>query len=346
VPQVRYWPELDGVRALAIALVLAYHADRRLAGGILGVDLFFVLSGFLITTLLLQERVSTGRIAVGRFYVRRALRLLPALGVALILVTLVDRLPGALPTDIAFGIPFVVIYAINWADIYSTPRLGTLVPYWSLAIEEQFYLVWPWVIRRWAHARRLAETLAAIAFVIMFARTGWSVLRWRGSDRITFFRADGLILGAALAVLIARREARTVLRALTAPRLPYLALAGIAVAWVGLVVRDGPETRSAAYACASIAGTALIGSVVLAPASPVARVLRTRPLVAVGKVSYGIYLYNYPIFTVVQSQSWSTPTKLIVEFSATAALTLASWRFVERPAQRLRRKLATPAAAT
>jgi len=333
------------VRALAIGLVLAYHADRRLAGGILGVDLFFVLSGFLITTLLLDERVRTGRIAVGNFYARRALRLLPALGVAIVLVTVIHRLPGALPTDLAFGLPFVVVYATNWASVYSIPRLGTLGPYWSLAIEEQFYLVWPWVIGRWARARRLAEIFVGIAVVMMVARTGWSVMRWRGSDRITFFRADGLLLGAALAVVLARREAHNVLRALKAAWLGPLALAGITIPWIVLVARDGPVTRSVAYGCVGIAGAALIGSVVLVPTSLVASVLRTRPLVAIGRVSYGLYLFNYPIFTLVQAQGWSAPVKVIVEFSATALVAVVSWRFVEQPALRLRRRFRAPAAA-
>jgi peptidoglycan/LPS O-acetylase OafA/YrhL len=337
-PGGMYWPQLDGVRAIAILLVLAVHMNSRLEGGILGVDLFFVLSGFLITTLLLQERTSTGRINVAHFYARRALRLLPALAVAIVLVAVVHGLPHAPATDLAFGIPVVLLYVTNWAGIYSGGRLGTLVPMWSLAIEEQFYLVWPWVIRRWAHARRLAEILVAIAMVMMLARTGWAVLKWRGSDRITFFRADGFLLGAALAVVLARREAVKALRALTYQCLAAVALVSLAVPWLVLFVRNGPVTRSVSYGYVSIAGAVLIGSVVMVPTSFVARALRTRPLVAIGRVSYGIYLFNFPIFALVQAQTWSTPVKLLVEYSATATLTLASWRLLEQPARRLRRR--------
>jgi peptidoglycan/LPS O-acetylase OafA/YrhL len=334
------------VRAIAILLVLAVHTKSRLEGGILGVDLFFVLSGFLITTLLLQERTSTGGINVANFYARRALRLLPALAVAIGLVAVVEHLPHAPPTDLALAIPVVLLYVTNWAGIFSERRLGTAVPFWSLAIEEQFYLVWPWVIRRWAHARRLAETFVGIAIVIIVARTGWAVLKWRGTDRITFFRFDGLLFGAALAVLLVRRDAVKVLRALTARWLAPVALVSLAVPWMVLYIRSGPVTRSLSYGYVGIAGAALIGSVVMVPTSFVARALRTRPLVAIGKVSYGIYLFNFPIFALVQAQKWNTPLTLLVEYSATAMLTLASWRFVEQPALRLRRRFPPRATAT
>jgi peptidoglycan/LPS O-acetylase OafA/YrhL len=137
-----------------------------------------------------------------------------------------------------------------------------------------------------------------------------------------------------------------VLRALTARWLAPVALASLAVPWLVLYLRSGPVTRSFAYGYVSIAGAALIGSVVLVPTSFVARALRTRPLVAIGRVSYGIYLFNFPIFALVQAQHWNTPVTLLVEYSATAALTLASWRFVERPAQRLRRRFPPRATAT
>ena len=337
-PSDRYWPQLDGVRAIAILLVLGAHTNSRFEGGILGVDLFFVLSGFLITTLLLQERISADRINIAHFYARRALRLLPALVVAIVLVVFVARFPGAPTTDLAFGIPIVLLYVTNWAGIFAERRLGSFVPYWSLAIEEQFYLVWPWVIQRWAQARRLAEYFVGVALMIMLARTGWAVLKWRGSDRITFFRADGLMLGAALAVVMVRREPYRVVQALSSRRLAAGALLSLALPWLVLFVRSGQVTRSVSYAYVSVAGTLLVGSVILVPTSLAARALRTRPLVAIGRVSYGIYLFNFPIFSYVQAQTWSAPLKLLVEYSATALVTLASWYLVEQPARRLRNR--------
>jgi peptidoglycan/LPS O-acetylase OafA/YrhL len=202
------------------------------------------------------------------------------------------------------------------------------------------------VIRKWAHARRLAETFAGIAIVTVVARTGWAVLSWRGSDRVTFFRADGLLLGAALAVVLTRHESVRVLQLLSSRWLAACALASLAVPWLVLYERDGPITRSVAYGFVSIAGAALIGSVVVLPTSLVARMLRTRPLVAIGRVSYGIYLFNFPIFRWVQAQAWSTPRKLLVEYSATAIVTLASWFLVEQPARKFRRRFPARAAAT
>ena len=334
----RYWPQLDGIRGIAILLVLGVHTEGRFVGGILGVDLFFVLSGFLISTLLLTERLETGNINAAHFYARRALRLLPALTVAIALIVVLGRLPGARPTDLAIGIPVVLLYAMNWVIVYTHRPLGNFGPFWSLAIEEQFYLVWPWAIRKWGDVRRLPEILVAIAVVIMVTRTGWALEHWRGSNDFTFFRADGLLLGAALAVVLVRREHVELLRILSARWVAPVALAGFAVPIAVLVVRTNNPIGSVAYGCANVAGVALIGSVVLVPGSLVGRVLRTRPLVALGRVSYGIYVFNFTIFTLVYAQHWTTPITLAVDYSAIAAITLTSWFLIEQPALRFRRR--------
>jgi peptidoglycan/LPS O-acetylase OafA/YrhL len=337
-PRQSYLPQLDGVRALAIALVLAVHTNHQVTGGILGVDLFFVLSGYLITSLLLTELAGAGRIATSNFYARRALRLLPALLVTVVLVAVISRLPHALPTDLAFSIPIVLLYVTNWAATTSTPRLGGFAHLWSLAIEEQFYLVWPWVIRRWAHARHLAIVLVSGALVVMAARTSWALHNWRGANSITFLRADGLLLGAALAVVFTRERTGRLFSVLRQPWVAPLALVGVIVPVVVLVKHFTAPTISVAEGCESLAGVTLIASIVIAPASLVARVLCARPLVGIGKVSYAMYLFNFPIFALVQAQGWATGVTVAVEYAALAVLTFASWRFVERPALKSRRK--------
>src|SRR5580700_5306780 len=140
------WPALDGIRALAVLAVLCVHwHPSQFAGGFIGVDMFFVLSGFLITSVLLSEVRRTEIINLGHFYARRALRLLPALACMLIVVSLaVESIPQLAPVraNAIGGLVWVVFYAGNWA-IVTGHNLGILTPTWSLSLEEQFYLLWP-----------------------------------------------------------------------------------------------------------------------------------------------------------------------------------------------------------
>lgn len=174
----------DGLRAIAVVAVLAHHAHiPRLDGGFLGVDLFFVLSGFLITALLVQERDRNGRIDFRRFYMRRGLRLFPALLVsgAVVWAYAAFVAPAELASDTLFGLPWAVTYLTDYAAMFADRGLGMVNHTWSLAIEEQFYLVWPPVLAgllaRWS--RRTAVAVASVTIVaviatraIVWARTG------------------------------------------------------------------------------------------------------------------------------------------------------------------------------
>ncbi|MBA3282256.1 MAG: acyltransferase, partial [Acidimicrobiia bacterium] len=194
VPQApRYLPGLDGLRAVAVAAVVAYHLGE-LPGGFLGVDVFFVISGFLITRLLLAEHERTGRIAIGAFWGRRFRRLLPALLVLLVAVALASRaeLPGWRLTEIrndAFG---ALAYVANWrfvlsGESYFTKGVGPspLRHTWSLAIEEQFYLLWPLVVAGvLAMARRAARlSVGAVALAVGVGSAVWmAVVSGQGHD--------------------------------------------------------------------------------------------------------------------------------------------------------------------
>lgn len=328
--QVRgYWPSLDGVRALAIALVLVVHAEERIPGGILGVDIFFVLSGFLISSLLLREAVDAGHIAIGNFYARRVLRLLPALLVSLALVAFIVALWEDADTNVVVAFPIALAYLANWA-MFAGVYMGLLSPFWSLAIEEQFYLVWPWVIRRFAQSRRLPQSLVAVAAVMLFGRTGAALVHWERIESVPFFRADGLLLGAALAVVIRRGTATKVLALLRATIAPIAALAVIAASFLTVTFRSTPAVRSLAFGTVSIAAAVLIGSLVLSPDSIASQVFGLGALRAVGRVSYGLYLFNFPIFLWTQAQGWWMPITIIVEFGATTAITLGSWFLLEK----------------
>src|SRR4051812_6041644 len=150
-----YRPALDGLRALAIVMVVCHHSmpffrgnDRFPTGGLLGVDVFFVLSGFLITTLLLEERRDTGSISLRAFYKRRALRLFPALWVLLAVHAAVAHQAGWDMTTEWHTILAALTYTTNWAPVFHWNLNADQVFLWSLAVEEQFYLVWPFVLRR------------------------------------------------------------------------------------------------------------------------------------------------------------------------------------------------------
>src|ERR1700677_2490575 len=205
------WPALDGLRAFAVLTVMAAHLNdpTLFPGGGLGVDVFFVISGFLITSILLGEQDKRGRVGFGAFYARRALRLFPALVVVLAVVAVVCATDSHifLAHETLAGIPWIVLYAGNWLRAFShAASLGVLGHTWSLAVEEQFYLIWPVIfvfgIGRIGDRRRAAALLVSAALAVMAYRAvvlahGWSINRVsNGSDT----HCDGLLLGCALAL--------------------------------------------------------------------------------------------------------------------------------------------------
>jgi peptidoglycan/LPS O-acetylase OafA/YrhL len=242
-----YRPELDGIRGLAILLVLVSHATPFHAAGWAGVAVFFVLSGYLITGVLQRDP------RIGRFYLRRVARLAPALVVTLAFVW------AFLPRN---GIDAVILYAANW-PIIAGYDMAALWHTWSLAIEEQFYLVWPFALPLLVKWPRALVGLAAAIVLLRFALP----LEW--AYYATFARLDGLLLGAALALLPLRPRASW-------PGLALLAACSLA----------SPYT----FPALSLAGMTLAG--VLLVASP-PKVLVA--LASVGRVSYSLYLYHLPL---------------------------------------------------
>jgi peptidoglycan/LPS O-acetylase OafA/YrhL len=324
LPMRGYIPALDGIRAVAITLVVCYHLTGYPPGGWLGVDLFFVLSGFLITTLLLQR---WGRESVGVFYQRRALRLVPAL-VELVLVMLaIDRsLFGALA-----GLGYFSNIVIAGGHPAAYP--ASLTHLWSLAQEEQFYLVWPIVLYcaiRFGTKVALWIAIGGIAGSVVVATT----LFVRGASGYRLFyapdtRAAPILVGCALALAMT-------IRPLDLRRFEILALAAFPAL---VVVMD--------YTRLSVSGPpvllfALVSVVLLVRAlhsdSAISRVLSRRPFVFLGRISYSVYLWHYPIFV------WLGVTAVGVGwldgFAAglVVAAACASYYFVELPF--LRRKQA------
>ena len=346
-------PALDGLRGVALILVLVYHftgVEGPLPGGWAGVDVFFVLSGFLITALILDEQRLHGHVALGRFYARRALRLMPAL-IALLVVwslvllafhdtTWIAATPNGDgrgdPVDVsnALGhVALVMTYGINWLHAlhHGWAPLGHL---WSLAVEEQFYLLWPvtlLVFLRLPKARRVwpVLALAAISAALPFFLYDGGA----GKNRIYFgtdTRAVGLLLGAAAAMIWHRRRSRGLPTRLPATR-----------AWAGAVfvlaiasyLANLPAKFLVAPALLALAVTQVVPYLVDHPTSVMARGLTPRALVWIGKRSYGLYLWHYVWAT------WTHPLPLVygmpLGVAGTLLCTVLSWRLVEAPCLRL-----------
>lgn len=366
----RHLLALDGLRALAVAGVLAYHLGLGWAsGGYLGVDLFFVLSGFLITSLLLEEWVTTGAVRLLAFWTRRAKRLLPALFVLLVAIAIFVVLMGHFgPAGWVAGIDLpalradaiaTLLYVANWHAVFAHQsyfaRFSAPSPLehtWSLAIEEQFYLVWPpalvalllacrrlgWSWRRSGVIVAVAGTAASAAWMAYLYGSGAGLTRvYFGTDTRMF----DLLVGAGLAMLVAARPqpgrtARVVLHA-AAP----VAAAGLAWCWVTAGTAEG-SPRSWMFdggflVCALLAGVVIADVRQLTP-GPLGRVLSTGPLRWVGTISYGVYLWHWPIFVYMTTAVTGLQGSAldVARVGATLAAASASYYLVERPIRRHR----------
>ena len=345
-------PPLDGLRAVAVGAVIAFHfGATQMQGGFLGVDLFFVLSGYLITSLLVVEWGRTGTIAFLAFWVRRARRLLPALVLVVVAIAVwaalaspTDRL-GTIRTD---GI-WTLFYGANWRFIISGQSYFDLFseasPFrhmWSLAIEEQFYLVWPlvaFVTLRAARGR--TWLLATVCGVGLLASLGAMLLLYDSADPSRAYygtdsRAHGLLIGALLALLLARHRGRRQ----SSVGLQVLGAVG-AVAVVGMFVASA-DTDSWLYPggflAFEIAVAVVLAAVTVPSASPLSAVLSLRPVRWVGAISYGLYLWHWPV-TIAISEGrtrlggWELAG---IRLAATFALATASYYVLELPVRQRR----------
>jgi peptidoglycan/LPS O-acetylase OafA/YrhL len=345
-----YLPQLDGLRALAVALVVAYHLVRTQGldvapGAFLGVDVFFVLSGFLITALLLREHADDGRLDLRRFYVRRVRRLGPGLLlVCAVVAAVLAFAPGPFGLEAATPIESVVAlaYGMSWwsgLEITGGPYLLGLT--WSLSVEEHFYLAWPLLL---LVLLRGGLGVGAVAAVAALANAWPAVLWLRGADpeRLYYLpdtRVAQILTGCLLAALLVRGVAR--LRPLFGP-LPALA----AVGWLSWVAatwsRDSAGYWLGGMQLVGLAAAVLVGHLVVHGDGVAARALSARPVVAVGVWSYGIYLWHLPLIRLAQPVLGGTLAVATGAALASVGVAAASYRFLEQPVLRGRR--ARPAA--
>jgi peptidoglycan/LPS O-acetylase OafA/YrhL len=355
-PGQRYMPGLDGLRALAVLAVMVYHEQFSWApGGLLGVGVFFTLSGYLITSLLIGQWAADGRMRLGGFWLGRARRLLPALFVMLAVVTawvtLADR---ARLASLRGAVAAAVTYSSNWYTIIQQQSYfarfappGPLDHLWSLAVEEQFYLIWPtllllglFALRRrrerrpgavaWLALPTLALAAASAALMAALYQPGPDPTRvYEGTDT----RAAGLLIGAALAMALAGRRASPWhgRAARVAADLAGLAgLAGIAV-MVARVGQYSPFLYRGGVIVLSVA-TAAVVAAVACPGTLIGAALGWRPLRWIGARSYGIYLWHYPVIvlTTPLNAGESLP-RAAAQVAASVIIAAVSWQYIEEP---------------
>jgi peptidoglycan/LPS O-acetylase OafA/YrhL len=343
--QVAHRDDIQGLRAVAVLLVVLAHAGLPfLAGGFVGVDVFFVLSGFLITGILLAEAEARGRISLLDFYVRRARRILPAAALTLVVTdvaahhllnfvrareTVSDSLWAA-----AFGAN--IHFAREGSNYFAQGQPpSAILHFWSLSVEEQFYLVWPGVLAVVVCVLAVRRrTLLAVVAAVAVASLGWSILETRSSPVDAYFstlaRAWELALGAAIAIAVPRLERRRL------TPLGWLGLAAVAAAAVCFSSAT-PFPGYAALLPAAGAACLIAAGASRGRLSP-ARLLATAPLRYVGDRSYGFYLWHWPVLVIAPQYAGhelDLGTKLLLLLGA-FGLSIASYRLVENPIRRLR----------
>ena len=377
ISRVPYLPGLDGMRAIAVVAVMVYHANPDwLPGGYLGVEVFFVISGYLITLLLISEKERTSTVDMKHFWIRRARRLLPALFTMIIALTIWTALferdaLGKLRGDVIAAF----FYVSNWYQIWTgagytaANEFAPLRHLWSLAVEEQFYVVWPLVmfallrggsrriadISRWLVLAALGITLVT-ALVYTSGPIGtpevtpdafWSVFgreisKFDWSYLGTFSRAAGLLLGAAFAmvwrpVAVMRGPLRTKGRLLDVVALVGLAALAAMFWWMWLIGPDGGNPflfRGGFLLCA--VATLMMVSAVTHERAATSKVLSIPVLLWIGTRSYGLYLYHWPIYQIIRKMAGVhlEVYEFVVAMILTGIITELSYRFIETPIRR------------
>ena len=360
-------PALDGIRAIAVALVLAGHGGvPGVAGGFIGVDVFFVLSGFLITSLLLDEFRRTERIDLKGFWIRRAKRLLPAMVLMTLAVVIARPLfPSEAVTSLREDAVGAFFWMANWVfvaadtDYFSQGATPSPLQHtWSLAVEEQYYLLWPLLVlaaallvrRRSTGAVRVVVFVLAVLGVVGSAVAAILLSGDAGELNRVYFgtdtRAQALLIGAAAAALLVRDWSaltvsgtliRTRWRRWVAWTLPVIGIAVLALV-AHLATGSADEFHHGLLIVVAVGAVLVVAPVALDQDGYVARALAWFPLVTLGVISYGVYLWHWPIFLILNGErtglsGWSL---LALRCAVTIAVSWVSWWAIEQPVRHWR----------
>ncbi|KGM13252.1 acyltransferase family protein [Cellulomonas bogoriensis] len=345
-PKHSFRPDIEGLRAVAIGLVLLYHAGvPGVDGGFVGVDVFFVISGFLITGLLVREVERTGRVRLGQFYARRAKRLLPA-SVLVLVATAIGTLvvfPVTQWREMGGDVAAAALYLVNWrfADravdyLAEGVAVSPVQHFWSLAVEEQFYIVWPLLLvlvtlalRRWSRLR--VRPLMTVGLVLVAVPSfAWSVHLTATDPSAAFFVTTTRLWELAVGALVA-------IGATVWHRVPGRAAS--ALGWLGLAAILGSAVGFGAQSAwpghAALVPTLGTAAVIIAGASGVqgaGRLLAVRPMVRLGALSYSLYLWHWPMLVLVEAWRGGLGTRgALVVVAASFVPAALSLRFVENP---------------
>ncbi len=350
--QMGYEPSLDGIRAFSVIAVMLYHANIAwLPGGFLGVEVFFVVSGFLITSLLLEERESNGNIDLKQFWIRRARRLLPALFVMLsVTAVCVAFFAKDSAPDFRRDVLPSLGYFSNWWQIFAvkTPyfaasSLPVLRHLWSLAVEEQWYVIWPLLFAfifgaKWMHQKISGALLIACSGAVMIA----TALRFAQDNETrtnflylsTVTRSSGLLLGAAVAMLWRPWRKNALPSWWKSSVADTLAIASIAIIGVLMATVHVADSRlyKGGLAATTIASAVIIAVVMRPNGLIVKRFFSQDFFVEIGRRSYGLYLWHWPIFVIAHARD--SGNRLAVALAATIIINEFVYQYVEIPTRR------------
>jgi peptidoglycan/LPS O-acetylase OafA/YrhL len=349
VKPMGYQPGLDGLRAISVIAVILYHAGFGwMHGGFLGVEVFFVVSGYLITSLLLEEREGSGGVQLRQFWLRRARRLLPALFSVLIVIGVWVALFGTAQqqSDMHRDMLPGLFYFANWGQILGGAQyFGNFSPLrhlWSLAVEEQWYLLWPLAFvlinRRSNRTAQIGRSILAAAFAVMVLTWWLASPSALTSDRTNFLylstltRSSGLLLGAGAAFLWRPWKAKPVVADRTGSILNVAGLGATALLVYAFTAAHLVDRSTYRWQLAIVSMLSLV--VVAAVVHPAARAARsffsTPALVGLGKRSYGVYLWSWPISVLCGAYvgSW---TRFIAAMSLTIVVSEFSYVYIETP---------------
>ncbi|QLL42439.1 acyltransferase family protein [Sulfitobacter pontiacus] len=330
---MQYRPEIDGLRAVAVLPVILFHGGFHwFSGGFIGVDVFFVISGYLITTILLSD-LENNRFSISQFYERRARRILPALFavmIACIPFAYAWMLPSQL-LDFAQSIVAVIFFVSNilfWREAgYFAPvaELKPLLHTWSLAVEEQYYLLFPIVLALLWKFKRRVSFIVIIAFTISsFVLAEWASRTAPGANfYLAPTRAWELFAGSICAFLTYGRGQRSS---------NFLSATGLALIVASIILYDASTPFPSSYTLAPVVGTSLI-ILYASHTTWTAKLLSVKIVVGIGLISYSAYLWHQPLFSFARLRSLDEPTPAVMGLLACLSLGLAwvSWRFIEAP---------------
>jgi peptidoglycan/LPS O-acetylase OafA/YrhL len=341
-----YRAELDGVRALAVLGIMAFHDSwPGVRGGNAVLSWFFVLSGFLITTLIREEQDRYGTIDLGRFYLRRILRLFPSLYLVIVVCFIVSMTNVAHIDKrefISAGLYFSNMHLLAFGP--DAPQIF-LEHTWSLSLEEHFYLVWPIIIMKMKTVRSAMIFCGSAIFVSFVVRFLHATNAWRSPyETLSFFSLEGFAIGAILAYQIRNpRVARLLDRSWV-----LLACAIYGALDIIFVINRENVITPFRHIIGNFVIAVLLLHVVVHPEMAVGKLLRNKALVYIGVISYAMYLWHFPVFEMFKEfrqPNMSQPLRHVMKFGVSFALAVATYHAIEKPLMAVRSRLRSRAVA-